>query len=708
MEALLAPDALRDERPGHMQPWASRANKERLVRMALEPVYLPEQMNLVSAANPGVAAGLLQDVNNAVGSSEANLDAAWVDETMPVDVDGTGEEPNAKRRKRSAVVELALCILLRNQTMHIMPFLLTCLTVMLFKTGVSDDCWRVLTYFGMCFARDWAEDFCNMVDAHTRRDPEGTHEGVKFAVIDNCSYKEHHVYEGPNRDGGLLHTVNWLRVPLDTARFAGNVHRGSWHNGSRRFKVRRFFSPSNPRPGRFKATTWLAFMALAMAAVPGGVANQCGDILRRPTGPPPEQSRIIYEDPVLDVGTAAFADIDLVTQIVYTYYFHTMSPASMVLMVGDQQTYERLFWQKKYHQQRYDWLLPLPGEFHFVVHTLMAIHKLWYRSLSQHVIHGLGWHKTVKEEWTSVEEWHHYDRFYQLLIYGLTAYLVAVVRVPRHLLLSPLQLMDRVKDNATGTLIVRFLFDFGYPYLRLRNAIRCNDHEVIDLMWIITHLWFRATGKNKYAIMSIYVTAFRHAMVLPLVLIWTLMRTASLCGYVCANVAWDFVLERQNRDFKQFVKHAGRYLRERLRKAPAMLNAFRHIWPRFLAAIGRVDGDVVDKCNISSADRIAMVDHLIKTLPASFNSLCATSQRNLFKVVAARLNNPWDVVANVWTDGRTAAAGDDSDDSDGSDGSDSSDDNSDGYDSAANDPRSESDAPGFKYVTTYLRKMMRR
>ena len=84
------------------------------------------------------------------------------------------------------------------------------------------------------------------------------------------------------------------------------------------------------------------------------------------------------------------------------------------------------------------------------------------------------------------------------------------------------------------------------------------------------------------------------------------------------------------------------------------------------------------------------------------------TQRNLFKVVAARLNNPWDVVANVWTDGRTAAAGDDSDDSDGSDGSDSSDNNSDGYDSAANDPRSESDAPGFKYVTTYLRKMMRR
>jgi hypothetical protein len=38
------------------------------------------------------------------------------------------------------------------------------------------------------------------------------------------------------------------------------------------------------------------------------------------------------------------------------------------------------------------------------------------------------------------------------------------VRVPRHLLMSPQQLMEHVSGNATTTLIVRFLFDFGYPY----------------------------------------------------------------------------------------------------------------------------------------------------------------------------------------------------------------------------------------------------
>ena len=48
---------------------------------------------------------------------------------------------------------------------------------------------------------------------------------------------------------------------------------------------------------------------------------------------------------------------------------------------------------------------------------------------------------------------------------------MVVVRVPRHLLLSPQQLMDRVKDNATATHIVRFLFDFGYR-LRLLQGVQ--------------------------------------------------------------------------------------------------------------------------------------------------------------------------------------------------------------------------------------------
>ena len=481
MDPLVAPDALRSSRQRTTQPWSASDVKERLVVLACQSeAYVSEDLNLISAANPGVANDLLGKAEHVIDSSLASLEEPEFDAVAASDID-CANEPNAKRSKLATSVELTLSILIRCQNIHVLPFLLVCLTLMLLKTGASHECWSILTYMHVAYSREWMEDFCKRVSDRIARDPPGTHEGVKFCVFDNCSYREHTTYQGADSNGGLLHTVNWLRVPLAAAQFPLNVVRGMWHNGSRRFKVRRWFSPSNSRPGRFKMTVWMAFIALALNTDTG----TCGNILRRPTAAAPEESHIIYMPPELDIGTAKYADIDHMVQVIDNYYFHAMLPASMVLAVGDQQSYHRLFWQKKYHQKRYNWLLPLPGEFHFTVHALMAIHKLWYRSLSQKVVEELRWQKTVKEDWTSVEEWHHYDRFYQLLIWGLTAFLVA--RVPRHILQSPEQLMQRFRGNATMLHVVRFLYDFGFPYLRLRNAIRCNDHEIIDLMWIITY-----------------------------------------------------------------------------------------------------------------------------------------------------------------------------------------------------------------------------
>jgi hypothetical protein len=114
----------------------------------------------------------------------------------------------------------------------------------------------------------------------------------------------------------------------------------------------------------------------------------------------------------------------------------------------------------------------------------------WYRSLSQWAEQTLGWHKTIKEDWCSVTEWQHYDRFYLLLSWAITAYLTEIV--PLHVRLQPSQLMAAVDGNATASMLVRFLYEFGYPYLELRNSIRTNDHATIDLMWVLGFHWFHA------------------------------------------------------------------------------------------------------------------------------------------------------------------------------------------------------------------------
>ena len=202
--------------------------------------------------------------------------------------------------------------------------------------------------------------------------------------------------------------------------------------------------------------------------------------------------------------------------------------------------------------------------------------------------------------------------------------------------------------------------------------------------------------------MAVYVTAFRHSMVAPLVLIWTLNRTASFCGYISCNVAWDLVNERENRDFKGFVKHAGQHLRDRLGKAADMLNTFKHMKRRFLDGIGKRNDEAYDKVTIKQADRDGILSLLTNKLPATFAACCATDDKNAFKIVPARLRCPWIIVLETAVDQSAAAQqGDDADEDQGSD-----DEGADGYDSAGNND-DETKEDWFTHITRYLKKMMR-
>ena len=222
--------------------------------------------------------------------------------------------------------------------------------------------------------------------------------------------------------------------------------------------------------------------------------------------------------------------------------------ASLCLVVGDFQTYQLMFWLKKFVRtaRKYEWLLPMPCEWHFKVHALMAIHALWRYVLSLEIVNALpgAWEKTIKESWTSVEVFDHYDRFYQMLIVSLVEcvarasplassalpapsrapalhhtsreafvwprYLVDVV--PDSYLYQPVLLLAAVKPNPAAHLAVTFLFEFGLPYLHFVQATRANQHKVMDICWRLFFHWFRATNKFNYSHLAVYVTFFRHGM----------------------------------------------------------------------------------------------------------------------------------------------------------------------------------------------------
>lgn len=545
VDGLIVPNLLSDP-TNPKQQFGSAVVTRRLVELAASEEYHDGMLWQVSRTNENALSALWEFTT---GRPVARADAA-ADPEEGCD-EATDEAAEARSAiKRQNAFEMVLSVLLRSRHIMVRPFFLQVLSVYALGCGVPGNFWSLLQSMYVLINKRTVKTFCRQVSELLRlRAHEDCGTTVKFVVMDNCSYADHITHQHVNRAGGLKHTVNWLVAPLDAARFpTGGVRRGHWHNGTGRFVSRRLFDPRRFPP--VCATLWRTYIARAR----GGA-----DVLAHPTvAVRPEQSRLDCQAPVLDVETAAYADVDVCTQRIQNTQ---LAGTEQILIVGDQQVYIRLHWLKLHNPHRNRWFLPLPGEWHFTCHALMAVHSLWYKPMMQSIVVALGFEKSIKGperpgrgEWDSVELFVYYDRFYQMVIAGLLEHLAAIV--PPNYQQNPAGLREAVKSNRAALYAIDFLLDFGLPWLQLRQAVRENNHTWIDLMWTYTLHWFRAAGmrgKTNYATLCVYVTFVRHGMVPELARIWTDMRTASLCGHPGRNVAWDFVLERMNRDAKQFV-----------------------------------------------------------------------------------------------------------------------------------------------------------
>lgn len=106
-------------------------------------------------------------------------------------------------------------------------------------------------------------------------------------------------------------------------------------------------------------------------------------------------------------------------------------------------------------------------------------------------------------------------------------------------------------------------------------GVRANDEKPINFMWNLSMPWFRATNKTNYAAMTVNVGLLHELMGVTFRKVWSVYRTASFLGRAGRNVAWDYVLERMNRDFKQYLGH--HVTEDRLNSFAVMLNGLKHV-----------------------------------------------------------------------------------------------------------------------------------
>ena len=118
-------------------------------------------------------------------------------------------------------------------------------------------------------------------------------------------------------------------------------------------------------------------------------------ILARPNFQHPGRTSIVYHEPVFDASTASSQyDMSLSLQRIKQKQV-VEKRLTFVMVVGDQQTYKRMVDLKREQPSEYHWLVPMPGEFHFRVHTDFAITDLLWASLLSNLVSRLRFEKQL-------------------------------------------------------------------------------------------------------------------------------------------------------------------------------------------------------------------------------------------------------------------------------------------------------------------------
>ena len=655
------------------QPYGSLEVRRHHLELACKDEYELNEMLPLASVNPGidnrVDTLLEQSGSSQQGGATDTFNGAELGETMQMlnDVhmaEVGGEEEELMPASGTAVglrtllkpaftTELWLALAVRTVKQKAVPFVTIVLTMLALQSGMSEEMWNTLTFMMVLTSKRWVTAFCTDVAFELRRRlemDEDISSNVRMVVGDNCDYQTRTIHEHTDRGGEYIHTVNWVTVPLRKSKLPAQwgtrsdmLPPGGWRRTDvSPFDVRAGFDPDDAEVRNLKEDAWRGFMEQAVSEEQrlrseGAAAKRTHDILRHPDVPKPERTEVFYETPVFtEHGTAAYDDVSKWWGAVSRMWIYLLGvakapfvkPAAVILAVGDHQTWSRMLFLKLRNPAKYECLVPLPGEFHFLFHALMAIHILWWHAVVRHVVRTLNCTKTIKQDWNSIEKCKYYDHFYMITVVSLSSYLASTV--PPALLAQPQRLLHAVRGNRAAVHAVRFLYEFGLPWLALRQAIRAGDAATINVMWRVAYHWFAVTGKTNYRIMSVMVTVITYLLVPELTIIWLLMRTASLSGHAGRNVAWDFVVERFNRTCKQAL--GTTVTRERLLNFLPVLNAFRHIWPRFRRSMGRGDGEPSDYSHVLPADFEAAATFWRSSLGEDFAALCEQRDNYAFDV----------------------------------------------------------------------------
>ena len=325
------------------------------------------------------------------------------------------------------------------------------------------------------------------------------------------------------------------------------------------------------------------------------------------------------------------------------------------IVVGDQQTFDRMVKLRRSDAQLYGKIVPFNGEMHFMIHFLHAGWRLYYDKLLCWWVATMQMSGALKEDWT-VKNWGYYDDFMMIFVTGVVRWLNGLETGVDVMQFDCV--LEAAEPNADFTMLLHFMYDVGLPYIGLRQLMRQTSTPQMRAQTLLYYNMCmhmcrtKKANKYQYSMLCVHAAFFHRNAVPSLRNIWGHMSTVSLRGIPGRHIPIDHLCEKVNNAAKKMLR--GIVTTKRLAELIPCLNFLIPAEAEYMHLTGAHQEDA--KCFSGKAHRAESIKEVVSWLNGVVGEdwQAATQEKAeiTFKVgvTQSEATLPWVLVANQQRD----------------------------------------------------------
>lgn len=357
------------------------------------------------------------------------------------------------------------------------------LGVMIYQSKCPESVWRILQRLKIIPSRDTIEKYLA-----SQPKIDVSHANFVIFQYDNCDIYRHKTQRHEGNESDMLHLVSRLvfkiprqiKVPID-----------------------KLFKPYNIEEGkkfcRFLLMDYVDQCDLAKNAselISKAVSYGGLKFAHREAAKEFSSAKLSILPAEINRQTISYDDVAKIVETLWDI-MREAGELDFALFGGDWQTFTRMWHLRIKFPEKYQWLVPIPGEWHWNWHILQAIFKIWGLDLIKPFALLIS-HKTYDNK---AQKFHYSEYLLEMITIGI-AQVVEKLR-EKHPHKTDMRIQSLYKENSHIYELLYFWNWYLCPYWLTRTALKSGDSATINTMWRYWLPLFITAKKHNYAVMSI-------------------------------------------------------------------------------------------------------------------------------------------------------------------------------------------------------------